>query len=113
MRHLTPDDFKIALIDVLPADHYLLKEVNPIHVYEDGKRTDKVEGYRYTLADLNTVEIFDVKVKEKAPVVSQETLAHSDRLWVSLEGAVIKPYKIEYGKVSISITADKITLVKE
>ena len=37
MIHLTPDDFKIALIDVLPADRYLLKEVNPIHVYEDGK----------------------------------------------------------------------------
>ena len=65
------------------------------------------------LGDIELCKIADVKVKEKAPVVSQETLAHSDRLWVSLEGAVIKPYKIEYGKVSISITADKITLVKE
>lgn len=113
MIHLTTDDFKIALTDILPADSFVVKEVNPIQIYEDGKRTDRIEGYRYTLADLNAIEIFDVKVKAKAPIVTNEMIEKSDRLWVSLEGAVIKPYKIEYGKVLFSITADKITLLKE
>ena len=110
---LEASDFNINLEDYYDNDKFILKDAQPINEYVDNKKTDKVIGYKYKLVDPESYDTFYVKVKDTTPVIPLEKLSKVNKTIVTLDRAVIKPYKIEYGKVSISITADKITLVKE
>ena len=110
---LEASDFNINLEDYYDNDKFILKDAQPINEYVDNKKTDKVIGYKYKLVDPESYDTFYVKVKDTTPVIPLEKLSKVNKTIVTLDRAVIKPYEIAYGKVSISITADKITLVKE
>lgn len=113
MLTLKPVDFIISLEDILPSEKFVLKEVRKVFVYENNQKTDRVWGYRYKLVDPIKFETFEVKVEQREPIVSAQMLEESDKLWVSLEGAVIKPYKMAYPFVDYTIVAQKINLLKE
>ena len=68
-------------------------------------------GYSYKLGDPVACENFCVKVMGTEPAVTKEHI--EDRVWVTLEGAVIKPYEMKYGKAKCTIIASAIKVLKE
>lgn len=114
MIYLRCDDFIKSLDEVMPSDKFIVKEVTPVYAYQDGKRTDKLEAYRYSLVDPESFDTFDIKIKGATPVVTSEMVADKDnRFWVALSNAIVKPFKMEYGKVSCSVTADSIKILSK
>lgn len=93
----------------------VLKEVQKKFQYEDGKRTDKLDGYDYTVVDMVTLEEYTVRVPGPAPIIDPRDLeALSPKPEVKLsEDALVKPIKMEYGKVMASITASSISFVNK
>ena len=110
---LSASKFVISLEDVYPAGKYVVKAVSPVYEYLNGKRTDTIIGYRYTLIDTSVYEIFDVKIESKNPIVTPEVLRDGDQIWVALDGAIIKPYELKGFTEKCSIKADAIRILKE
>lgn len=112
--YFTIEDFVKGLDEIMLSDKFIVKGVTPVYAYENGKRTDKIQGYRYTLIDPEVYETFDIKVKGTNPVITNEMVTdRENRVYVALENAIIKPYKIEYGRVSCSVVADSIRVLSE
>ena len=112
MKEFDAKNFSIALEDIYPSDRFILKDVYPIFDYDkNGNKTDTVVGYSYKLGDPVACENFCVKVMGTEPAVTKEHI--EDRVWVTLEGAVIKPYEMKYGKAKCTIIASAIKVLKE
>ena len=94
---------KLALTGVRPSFHY----------DENRKRTEIVEGYHYTVTEMETLSSFTVRVNSTTPVITPEELENSgERVFVEfpLDETVVKPYKLEYGMATVSITAPYVKL---
>lgn len=112
MQEFDAKNFIIALEDIYPSDRFIFKDVYPIFDYDkNGNKTDTVVGYSYKLGDPVACENFFVKVMGTEPAVTKEHI--EDRVWVTLEGAVIKPYEMKYGKAKCTIIASAIKVLKE
>ena len=75
---------QLNLSDLMDSDIFALLGVSEIFDYVDGKRTDTISGIRYSVANPNTFENFEVKVAGTKPLVTQERIDRADeRLWVS------------------------------
>ena len=99
----------LSLESLMGTNRFALLGVSPVYDYIDKKRSETVSGIRYTVANPDTFETFDVKIAGTKPIVSQEVIENVDeRIWVSFENAVVKPYRIEFGKATCSVTADSI-----
>ncbi len=93
---------------------FALMDSAPSYQYDNGKKTENVEGTKYTVANTRTFDKFDVKTPEKTPVVSAEQIEASDeRIFVSFVNAIAKPVKIEFGKVYFSVTADSAKIMRK
>lgn len=102
----------INLEDFMGVNEFALLNVAPIYDYVDGKKTDTITSIRYSVANARTFETFDVKIQAKQPIITQREIDNADeRLFVSFENAIIRPYKIEFGKAVCSVTADSVKLV--
>jgi len=105
-------DFEIPLSQFTDTDSFILKEIQEIPVYqkdESGKnvRTDVFSHTNVTVVDPDTFCIFTIKVQKKL------TLPNTDkRLRVDIDASktFVKPYRIEYGKIKVSIITDDITI---
>lgn len=99
----------MALDDLMGTNRYALLSVAPIYDYVEGQRSDSVIATRYSVANPETFEKFDVKVANTKAIVSQDIIDSVDeRVWVAFENAQVKPYRIEYGKAICSVTADSV-----
>lgn len=104
----------IALDKLMKEQTFALIASAPSFQYQDGKKTDVIDGTRYTVANVQTFDKFDVKTPEKTPVVSSEQIASMDeRVFVSFSNAVAKPVKIEYGHIFFNVTADCAKIVRK
>ena len=56
------------------ADKFLLFSVAPAFRYVDGKPTDQIEAYRYTIGDPTTCMRFSVKVPGATAIITPEQL---------------------------------------
>ena len=93
---------------------FALMDSAPSYRYDNGKKTDIIEGTKYTVANTRTFDKIDVKTPEKTPIVSAEQIAASDeRIFISFVNAIAKPVKIEYGKVYYSVTADSAKIMRK
>ena len=52
-----------------------------------------------------------INIMEQYIKITKEHI--EDRVWVTLEGAVIKPYEMKYGKAKCTIIASAIKVLKE
>lgn len=96
------------------SESFALLNVSPVYEYEAGKRTENVIGTKYNVADPETFEKFDVKVMSLKPVITQEQLeAEEERVWVEFNGAIVKPFKAEFGSALCTVTADSVWIVKD
>ena len=114
MIKIPKDLIAIPLSTVMPSEKYALRGVSSVYAYENGKRTDQLIGYRLLLTDLETLEAFDVRINGTKIAVTQEMIDASDeRLYVTLDNAMIKPYAINFGKAECTITCDAVKLVRD
>jgi len=91
----------------------LLLGVAPYYEYVDGKKTEKLLGYKYNIVEDKTFEKFSVKIASKAPVITQEQVdASKERIKVTFENAFAKPYRTTYGDYDLSVSATGISILK-
>lgn len=98
---------------------FILIDIAPNYEYVDGKRTNKLVGYKYTVVDTVDFDKITVKVKQDAPLLSSEELAElrgsGEKIAVEFVNAIDKPYiRRDGGSVSVedSFSADDILLVE-
>lgn len=107
MINLKTQYFTKELKEVTESEVFALLSVAPIYEYVKGEKTDTEIGTRYTVADPENFFTFDVKILNQVPVVTQEEIESAkERYWISFTGAMIRPFRIEYGLVKCTITAN-------
>ena len=106
--------FERNLEELFPETReFALKSVAPVYVYESGTRTDVVSAFRYTVVDTVNFEIFEIKVRGARPIVSKEDIENAtEHIFVKFQGAVVRPFRIEFGQALCSITADSVEIVE-
>ena len=110
---VSTEKLRIPLTNLMDSEIFALLNISEIYEYVDGKRTANITEIRYTVANPDTFENFDVKVAGSKAVITQKQLEESqERIWVTLENAIVKPYKAEYGKAECTVTADAVKIAK-
>ena len=114
MTTLKSTKFARPLVELLVGST-VLKDVEKKYQFEDGKRTDKIDGYDYTDVDMATLDEYTVRVSGPGPIIDTKDLEKmSPRPEVQFsDDALVKPVKIEYGKVMATITASSISFVNK
>lgn len=101
------DARKLMIAPKCLGDNLMLTSVSPYKKYVDGKATDEVEGYRYTVAcPALDLEKIGVKIKGKQQMQNPEGSFPIVR-FTDLE---IKPYVMN-GSLGVTATATAITEV--
>lgn len=91
----------------------LLLEVAPYYTYVDGKRTDEIAGYRYTVIETKDYEKFGVKIPNTPAIITPEEISSAkQKLAVTFEEATAKIYQNQAGSLDISVTAKAIKILK-
>lgn len=109
---LVTNKLKKELSEITGVDSYVVINVSTIFKYVDGKKTDEIDGVKYTVANPETFENFAVKVNSKTALLTQKEIENSEtRFWITFDNAFVIPYKIEFGKAICSIKADFAKLV--
>lgn len=94
------------------ADKFVLFSVTPAFRYVDGKPTEQVEGFRYTIGDPATCMRFSVKIPGATAIISPEQLkVAKESLFVTLTDAFGRIYQTN-GNTEISFTAKGIAISK-
>ena len=109
-------DLTFKMSEITATNVFVVTQVSIVKKYVDGKATDEVEGVNYTLTDPQTFAQIRVKALTTTPVVTQEKLdANNTPIYIEipLDETVVKPYKIDFGTVSLSITAPYVKLAKD
>ena len=104
----------IPLQIVIEDANLILINVAPYYNYVDGKKTDAVIGYRYTVVEDKNFDKINVKIPSTTPAISQETIdSAKQRILVSFENAFAKPYRTPSGNYDLSITASGINIANK
>ena len=110
---------KASNITLNPSDYIppkvVLNDIRVSYKSENGKKTDEIETVRYDVINPDTFETFTIKVDGSAPVISPENFDTEEKkiyIEIPVDKVIIKPYKIEYGVVYLSITAPNVKIIK-
>lgn len=101
-----------------PDGTYILLEVNSNSVFENGIRTDKIDGYKYLAVDTLFFDRINVKILgQKEPLISNEQLQEmrktGQKVIVEFIDGVIKPYwSRDTRSIEDSFSANDIRLVE-
>ena len=119
MKQLIKDN-KISVKDIrISAQGFIDRKVVLNHVSlsyavdEQKKRTSKVEAIRYECTNPADFSTFTIKVPSAEPVITAGELEAAEEpvfIEIPLDEVIIKPYKIEYGIATVSITAPYVQL---
>ena len=94
------------------ADRFVLFSVTPAFRYLDGKPTDQIEAYRYTIGEPTTCMRFSVKVPGATAIIAPEQVkVAKDAIYVTLTDAFGRIYQTD-GNVEISFSAKGIAVCK-
>lgn len=85
----------------------ILVNVTPSYAYENGTRTDKLEGYRYEIV---LPEKAYEKLSVRIPGEQRIEVSEGDTPFVSLDGLSLKLFWTPQGH-KVSATADNIKLI--
>lgn len=114
MLKISKDLIAIPLSAIMQSQSFALLSVAPVYAYSDGKRTDQLIGWRFSLADPETFQNFDVRLNATKTPITQEMIdANELRLYVTLDNAMVKPFAINYGKAECTVTCDAVKLVRD
>ena len=106
-----------ALKGIVAEPVYYCHGVKIIFRYENGTKTDEIQGYKYLATNTDTFEQIEVFVSGDKPLIPPEQLSElqesGERIFVEFENAVVKPYYSERTKsIEDSIKADAVHLVE-
>lgn len=102
--------------DFFESEDFIVRESKINFRYEDGKRTEIVDGVSYSCVDPLTFNSVTFKVETKRAVIEQKDIDNATEpvhLTVPISEAVIKIYKMEFGIISVSITVPYVKLSEE
>jgi len=108
-------DLTFKMSEITVTNRFVVTGVSIKKKYVDGKPTDEVEGINYTLTDPETFTQIRVKALTTTPVITQEELDASETpifIEIPLDKTLLKPFKIEYGTVSLSVTTPSVRLAE-
>ncbi len=106
-----------ALKGLIAEPVYYCHGVRIIFRYENGTKTEEVQGHKYLVTNTNTFEQIEVFVAGSTPLLTPERLEElqesGERVFVEFENAVVKPYYSERThSIEDSIKADAVHLVE-
>lgn len=91
------DVFKLRIpLEVFTNEsNLILTKVLPSYVYENGKPSDSLRGYRYQIVDDSSFEQYSVLIESQTPFITQEELDSykNDHVYVNLENAYVRLYR--------------------
>ena len=107
---------KVALSSLIEEPTYYLNRITPRKVFKDGKATDDILGYVYTVTNTETYQQIDVLVEQKKALINQIDLEQMQengaKIFVEFADSYIKPYYSAKTKmVEDSIRAKDVTVV--
>lgn len=109
-------DLQITSSEVIP-DKAVLRGVRVSYIQDENKKkTDQIEAVRYDCINETDFSSFTIKVPSSLPVITNEELESAEgivHILIPVGETHIKPYKIEYGQVFVSIVAPYVSLVKQ
>ena len=108
---------RFSLKDLISEPVYYCNSGKIVFHYENGTRTDEVQGYKYLVTNTDSFEQIEVFVPGNKPLLTPEKLEElqeaGERIFVEFENAVVKPYYSERTKsIEDSIKADAVHLVE-
>lgn len=110
------ETLQIAGTGILPGEA-IVRDIRVIYgVDGNQKKTDEIKGVRYDCISEKDFSTFAIKTISINPVITKEELEASEvpvRISIPVSETIIKPYKIEYGKALVTITAPYVRLVKQ
>lgn len=87
---------KIPLRDIFKKIDFICLEIEPMFEFVEGKRTEQIEGYRYTVVDTADFNRIKVKIRQPAPLMADDDLqqlrANGDTIFVVFENGYLMPY---------------------
>lgn len=90
----------------------LLADITPSYEYKDGERTDKLEGYRYSVVlPAHKMEKLGVKVLNKTPLIDIESEEIPIGTPVQFTNLEVGSYFSKTQGVSITAKADSVSFV--
>lgn len=94
----------------------VLRSISEKKQFLDGRPTDIVEGYMYEVADPTTFDILRVSVAGVVPIMTKEELQRTQddgkHTFIVFENLRASAYVNKLGKLSSSVKADGVKLVK-
>ena len=107
----------IPLLKLTGNSPFGLASVVPRYRYENGRRTDKIEGFVYTAISIRTFDQFQVFVPGDRPVIEQSKLIElqeaGEQQFVQFRGAVLRTYYSERThSIEDSVKANAVQLVQ-
>lgn len=97
---------------------YVLLDVSPVYEYDlENKRTDRILGWNYSVANTDSFEKYRIKVLGSKPIVTASVLKtkidNGIKTFVEFENAVVKLYWSNSKKsLEDSFKADNISVVE-
>ena len=106
-----------ALKGLIAEPVYYCHGVRIIFRYENGTKTEEVQGHKYLVTNTDTFEQIEVFVAGSTPLLTPERLEElqesGERVFVEFENAIVKPYYSERThSIEDSIKADAVHLVE-
>ena len=106
-----------ALKGLIAEPVYYCHGVRIIFRYENGTKTEEVQGHKYLVTNTDTFEQIEVFVAGSTPLLTPERLEElqesGERVFVEFENAVVEPYYSERThSIEDSIKADAVHLVE-
>ena len=93
------------------GSNFLLADISPAYEYQNGERTNKLQGYRYTVVLLeHQYEKIGVKVAVTTPIIDLEKEEIPVGSPVKFTNLEVKSY-FSKGQINLSATADSIAFV--
>ena len=107
----------LLLNGIVAEPVYYCQGIRIIFRYENGAKTDEVQGYKYLVTNTGSFEQIEVFVPGDKPLITPEQLSElqesGERVFVEFENAVVKPYYSERThSIEDSIKADALHLVE-
>jgi len=106
-------DLNVSAVGLLPSKA-IIRGVRVSYKQDsEGNATDTIESTRYDCLDPVNYSTFTVKVEGK-PIITPEELETKDTpcmIELPLEQVQVKPWKVEFGSATLSISAPSAKLV--
>lgn len=115
-NEMAANDFSRTAEGIL-SDIMALRDIRKqCKIDSEGKRTHEIEALLYDCIDTGTLATCTIKTLGNRPILSAEELEKAEGvvyIEIPVEQTIIKPYRLEYGKVKVSIIAPYVKLHEE